>query len=191
MEHRMSPPTPTQNLDLDPLPGNPAILTVETPSDTTDWAEQHRDALREIVTARGSLLVRGLRMTDPDQAVAVLTQLGGRLMANREAFAERRPVARGAYSSSKWPAAQPMHMHHELSYAYEVPSLMLFACVRAPQHGGATLIADSPTMLNALPGDLVARFIRHGWLLTRNYNDDIGSSLTDSFGTDDPGYVEA
>jgi hypothetical protein len=147
--------------------------------------------MREVVTARGSLLVRGLGLIDPEQVVAVFTALGGRLMANREAFAERRSLARGVYSSSKWPASQPMCMHHELSYAYEFPSLMLFACLRAPERGGATAIADSPAVLDTLPGELVARFISEGWLLTRNYNDDIGSSIADSFGTDDRCYVEA
>src|SRR5581483_1876899 len=84
-----------------------------------------------------------------------------------------------------------MRMHHELSYAYVIPTLMMFTCLRAPERGGATAIADSPTVLEALPGELVARFLTHGWLLTRNYNDDIGSSIADSFGTDDRCYVEA
>lgn len=84
-----------------------------------------------------------------------------------------------------------MSMHHELSYAYEFPTLMLFACLAAPPSGGATAIADAPTVLDTLPGDVVARFLAHGWLLTRNYNDDIGSSIADSFGTDDRCYVEA
>jgi alpha-ketoglutarate-dependent taurine dioxygenase len=60
-------------------------------------------------------------------------------------------------------------MHHELSYALEVPGLMLFACLAAPIGGGATGIADAPTVLNALPPELVARFEREGWLLTRSH----------------------
>lgn len=186
----MSLPMAT-SLDLQLQAGKPPMLTVDTPADTTHWASTHRDALRQAATARGSVLVRGLGLRDTDQAAAVFTQLGGRLMANREAFAERRPFARGVYSSSKWPASQPMCMHHELSYAYEFPTLMLFACLRAPDSGGATAIADSPAVLNALPGELLTRFLHHGWSLTRNYNNEIGSSIADSFGTDDRCYVEA
>ena len=187
----MSSFTPTPQLNLKAQPGKPPILTVTHPPDPHEWAHQHRDALREAVTARGSLLVRGLGLTDAEQAGAVFTRLGGRLMANREAFAQRRSFARGVYTSSKWPASRPMWMHHELSYGYEFPRLMLFACLQAPHSGGATTIADAAAVLAALPGELVARFIRHGWLLTRNYNDDIGSSIADSFGTDDRCYVEA
>ena len=81
-------------------------------------------------------------------------------------------------------------MHHELSYALEFPGLMLFACLTAPASGGATGVADAAAVLAALPAGLVARFEREGWLLTRNFNDDIGASVADAFGTDDRGAVE-
>jgi alpha-ketoglutarate-dependent taurine dioxygenase len=81
-------------------------------------------------------------------------------------------------------------MHNELSYTLEVPGLMLFACLTAPAEGGATGVADSPTVLDALPAELGDRFEREGWLLARNYNDDIGASYADAFGTDDRAAVE-
>ena len=82
-------------------------------------------------------------------------------------------------------------MHHELSYTLEVPGLMLFACLIAPTDGGATAVADSPTVLDALPPELIERFEREGWLLTRNYNDEIGASFAEAFGTEDRGAVES
>src|SRR5438045_7033300 len=112
-------------------------------------------------------------------------------MTEREAFAPRRKYSDGVYSSSKWPPNQHMCMHHELSYRLEFPSLMLFACLTAPTDRGATPVADSPTVLQALPGELVDRFERVGWLLIRNYNDDIGASVAEAFGTDDRGAIES
>jgi alpha-ketoglutarate-dependent taurine dioxygenase len=82
-------------------------------------------------------------------------------------------------------------MHHELSYLLEFPGLMLFACLAAPAAGGATGVADAPTVLEALPRELVERFERVGWLLIRNYNDDIGASVADAFGTDNRVVVES
>jgi len=82
-------------------------------------------------------------------------------------------------------------MHHELSYRLEVPSLLLFACLGAPTRGGATAVADSPTVLDALPKDLTERFERDGWLLTRSYNDEIGATVEEAFGTGDRGAVES
>ncbi len=81
-------------------------------------------------------------------------------------------------------------MHHELSYRLEFPSLMLFACLSAPTRGGATAVSDSRAVLNALPADLVARFERDGWMLTRSYNDEIGATVAEAFGTEDRGAVE-
>jgi hypothetical protein len=51
-------------------------------------------------------------------------------------------------------------------------------------------VADSPTVLRALPGELVERFEREGWLLVRNYNEEIGASVEEAFGTGDPQAVE-
>jgi alpha-ketoglutarate-dependent taurine dioxygenase len=95
------------------------------------------------------------------------------------------------YSSAKWPQNQPMCMHHELSYTLEFPGLMMFACLGAPAEGGATAVADAEAVLAALPGDLVERFEREGWLLTRSYSEEIGASVADAFGTDDRDAVGA
>jgi len=84
-----------------------------------------------------------------------------------------------------------MCLHHELSYALAPPRLMLFACLVAPANGGATPLADSPAVLEALPAELVERFERVGWRLIRNYNDEIGTSVADAFGTDDRSAVES
>src|SRR5260370_2113437 len=84
-----------------------------------------------------------------------------------------------------------MCTQHEVSSAVELPSLMLFACLVAPAGGGEPPVADSPNVLNALPADLVERFERVGWLLIRNYNNDIGASVAEAFGADDRRAVES
>src|SRR5213594_998299 len=186
----MSSSSPTSTLNVDVQPGKPPMLRVDAPDDAPRWAAEHRDALRTLVAEHGSLLVRGLGLRDVAQTEAVFRRLGS-LMPEMEAFAPRRRYAQGVYSSSKWAPNQPMCMHHELSYALEPPSLMLFACLTAAASGGATPVADSPAVLDALPADLVERFERQGWLLIRNYNDDIGASFAEAFSTDDRRGVES
>jgi alpha-ketoglutarate-dependent taurine dioxygenase len=148
-----------------------------------------RDAVRSVVAEQGATRIRGLGLRDAAEAGAVFRQLGD-LMTETEAFAPRTRYAPGVYSTTKWPPNQPMCVHHELSYAHEVPSLMLFACLVAPEVGGATPLADGVAVLDALPRDLVERFERQGWLLVRNYNDDIGATVADAFGTSDRRAVE-
>jgi alpha-ketoglutarate-dependent taurine dioxygenase len=166
------------------------MLRAEVTGDALSWAAGHRDALRAVVAEHGSVLVRGLGLREAGEIGAVFARLATGLMAEKEAFAPRRTYSDGVYSSSKWPSNQPMCMHHELSYMLEFPGLMLFACLRAPTDGGATAVADSPTVLDALPTELIERFEREGWLLTRNYNDEIGASFAEAFGTADRGAVE-
>lgn len=182
--------SPTSALNVDLQPGKPPILRVEATGDAVRWAAEHRSGLRALVTEHGALLVRGLGLRNAAETEAVFRQLGS-LMTEREAFAPRHRYSEGVYSATKWPPNQHMCMHHELSYALEVPSLMLFACLVAPTRAGETPVADSSKVLNALPADLVERFERVGWLLIRNYNEDIGASVAEAFGTDERSAVES
>jgi alpha-ketoglutarate-dependent taurine dioxygenase len=167
------------------------ILRAEPTGDATGWAAAHRDELRAAVAEHGSVRVRGLGLSDPTEVAAVFETLTDGLMSEREAFAARQAYSEGVYSSATWPQNQPMCMHHELSYTLEFPGLMLFACLGAPTDGGATAVADSEAVLAALPAELVERFESEGWLLTRSYNDEIGASVAEAFGTDDRGAVES
>lgn len=176
-------------LDLDLRPGRPPVLEAESVGGM-GW-DEYRDALRAAVVRHGAVLVRGLGLRDAEDVADVFRGLATTLMTEKEAFASRRSYSEGVYSSSTWPANQPMCMHHELSYAVEFPSLMMFACLSAPTDGGATAVADSPTVLAALPPGLVDRFEREGWLLTRSYNDEIGATVAEAFGTEDRAAVES
>ena len=187
----MSSLFPVSVLDVDRQSGKAPILLADAPGDPASWAAEHKDALRAVVAEHGSVLVRGLDLRDAAEITAVFRRLSTGLMIEREAFAARRIYSDGVYSSATWPPKQPMCMHHELSYTLEFPGLMLFACLSAPTQGGATAVADSRAVLNALPADLVARFERDGWLLTRSYNDEIGASVAESFGTEDRDAIES
>ena len=186
----MSYPSPAFPVEVALDAGKPPVLRAEATGDAPSWAAEHREALRGVVAEHGSVLVRGLGLRDAAEVGAVSRRLATGLMSEREAFASRRSYDDGVYSATKWPPNQPMCMHHELSYTLEFPGLLLFACLSAPSAGGATAVADSPTVLDALPTELVARFEREGWLLTRNYNDEIGASFAEAFGTENRGAVE-
>ena len=188
-EIKMPSSSPTALLNLNMRPGTPPMLRVDGPVDPARWVSEHRDALDAAVDEHGSLLVRGLGLRDAAGTEAVFRQLGS-LMIEKESFAARRNYSHGVYSSSKWPPSQPMCMHHELSYRLVFPRRILFACLVAPTDRGATPVADSPSVLRSLPRELIERFEQVGWLLIRNYHDEIGASFTDAFGTDDHRAIE-
>jgi alpha-ketoglutarate-dependent taurine dioxygenase len=186
----MSSPFATSELGVQRLPGRPALLHTAPTGDPAGWVGAHRDALRTAVAEHGSFLVRGLGLQDTATVAATFWRAAESLMAERESFAPRHHHGHGVYSSTRWPANQPMCMHHELSYTMEFPGLMLFACLTPPETGGATAVADAPTVLAALPPHLVRRFELEGWMLTRSYNEEIGASWQETFGTDDAAAVE-
>ncbi len=175
---------------LETRSGAPPLLRADQ-DDPAAWTGGRRDELLAAITDRGSLLVRGLDLRDPDGVRAVRDALRLAPVTEREPFAARHAYADGVYSSTPWPQNQPMCMHHELSYTREFPHLMLFGCLRAPTEGGATGVADSAAVLDALPAWLIARFEREGWLLTRTYNGEVGASVAEAFGTDDKSTVES
>jgi alpha-ketoglutarate-dependent taurine dioxygenase len=181
---------PSLSGDVDLRPGQPPVVQADAGTDPSQWAARHRDALRAAVAELGCLMVRGLGLRDAAATDGVFAELATRRMTEKEAFAPRRRYSDGLYSASAWPANQQMCMHHELSYALEFPGLMMFACLTAPASGGATGVADASAVLDALPAGLVARFEQEGWLLTRNYTEDIGASVAEAFGTGDRAAVE-
>ncbi|MFJ1533416.1 TauD/TfdA family dioxygenase [Streptomyces mirabilis] len=187
----MSSTSTASMVDVELQPGRPPLLRAEVTGGAAGWAAAHRDALRAAVAEHGCVLVRGLGLRDAAETGAVFSKLATGLMTEKEVFAPRRTYSDGVYSSTKWPPNQPMCLHHELSYTLEFPGLMMFACLSAPTDGGATAVADAPTVLDALPAELTERFEREGWLLTRSYNDEIGASVAEAFGTEDRAAVES
>ncbi|WP_207755409.1 TauD/TfdA family dioxygenase [Nonomuraea cypriaca] len=81
-------------------------------------------------------------------------------------------------------------MHRELSYLGEVPATLVITCLRAPEEGGATAVADASGVLQDLPADLVARIERDGWILERNHNEYVGVPLEQAFGSADRAVIE-
>ncbi|MBB4717829.1 TauD/TfdA family dioxygenase [Streptomyces luteogriseus] len=146
--------------------------------------------VREALGRHGAVLVRGLGLATPADLAAVAHALDVTPMRERESFAARDDLGHGVYSASLWPVDEPMCMHHELSYAAEVPGTALFGCLRAPRSGGATGVADARAVLDALPAELVEPFERDGWLLARHYGD-VGLGWPQAFGTEDADEVSA
>ncbi len=170
--------------------GRIPVLAAAGTASPAGRAAARRAEVCALLAEHGVVLLRGLHPRTPTEVGAVAAALGIEAMPEREAFAPRQLLAPGVLSSSQWPPDEPMCLHHELSYAAEVPSRLLFACLRAPQAGGSTAVADSQAVLDALPAALVEPFAQHGWQLIRSYHE-LGVAWTDAFATDDPADLAA
>ncbi len=159
-------------------PRRPAVLTMARD-------QLGPEVLNGALRRDGAVRIRGLNLTQPADLADIARRLGLPLIPEREGFVSRHDHGGEIYGSGAWPADQPMCMHHELSYRRECPRLMLIGCLRTPSNGGMTATADAAAVLAALPPDLVDRFAREGWLLTRNYLPDLGVSWAEAFGSSD------
>ena len=173
----MSFSSPTSLLDVDLQPRQAAAADAEATGDAPGWAAEHRDALRAVVAEHGSVLVRGLGLRDAARSVPS-SAAGDRSDAlRRRPSRPGRPTPRASTPRRSGRRTSRCACTTSSATRLEFPGLMLFACLGAPTAGGATAVADSPTVLDALPTELVERFERDGWLLTRSYNDEIGASV--------------
>ena len=152
------------------------------------WLTERAGALRAVVADHGAVLIRGLPPGGPAEVATAAGLLIGPPMTEREGFAPRVAHPGGVYSSSLWPAGEPMCAHNELSYAVRFPGLMLLACATAPASGGAVTLADCGAVLAELPDELVAGFAEHGWTLRRRYTPVLGASVEQALGAS---HVEA
>lgn len=155
-----------------------------------DWLRDHRAALRAELLRSGSVLVRGLPVTDADEFARARDVLIEQPAGYKEKATPRTDYGAGVFSSTDLPAAQRIRLHNENSYTLEFPGTLLFGCVVAPEEGGATTVGDMREALRRIPAALLDRFTAHGWLLVRNYSDLAGLPWRTSFSTDDPRVAE-
>jgi len=173
--------------DLTVAAGHPPLARV---TDRPGELARHRGRVDSVLAEHGAVLLRGLDLSPEGAVEAAVSAVTTRLMVEHEPFAPRAAHRSGLYSSTEWPADQPMCMHHELSYALRVPSRQVFVCLTAPARGGAVALADGAAVLRDLPAELVERFERYGWELRRSHGGPVGVDWRSAFATTDRADVE-
>ncbi|XRQ05558.1 TauD/TfdA family dioxygenase [Actinomadura welshii] len=144
-------------------------------------------AVRADLDEHGAVLFRGF--ADWRRLDDVVRAWGAGPLAYREAATPRTEVGDHVYTSTDYPAAEEIHLHHEACYAENWPGYLYFGCVTAAAERGGTTLADARRMLDALPADVVDRFRERGVTYIRTYHPRFGLSWQRAFGTDDPAEV--
>src|SRR3954470_1623670 len=89
------------------LEGRPPVLRAYANSDTEGWVADNLDILHAALRGHGTVVVRGLDVTDAAQAGRLAKLITTELITERESFAPRTAYAPQVYTSSAWPANQP------------------------------------------------------------------------------------
>ncbi|HEX8128493.1 MAG TPA: TauD/TfdA family dioxygenase [Pyrinomonadaceae bacterium] len=181
---RTSDLQPGQSL---PLLIQPAVPDVDLPR----WAQGNRDFIDAELYRHGGLLFRDFNVRDVSVFEQFVRDTSDEMLAYRERSSPRSQVSGNIYTSTDYPAGKRIFLHNENSYQHVFPLKLYFCCVVPPAQGGQTSIADCRRVLARISAETRARFeSKGGWMLVRNFRDDLGLPWQTVFQTENKTEVE-
>ncbi|MGW1752437.1 TauD/TfdA family dioxygenase [Streptomyces sp. NPDC002092] len=163
----------------------PALVRCARPGTSLSaWVAERREEVDALARQAGAVLFRGFAVRGADDFRAVMDALSPQVLAYGERSSPRSQVSDGVYTSTEYPANQPILLHNEQSYTSKWPTRIVFFCERAATRGGRTPLADSRRILARLRPETVARFERLGVRYVRNYLPGISLPWQEAFQTD-------
>jgi alpha-ketoglutarate-dependent taurine dioxygenase len=169
-----------------PLLVEPAVAGV----DLATWAASNRELLEEKLHRHGGILFRGFNLQGPEDLEAVIRAVSAELLEYRERSSPRTAVKGNVYTSTDYPADQPIFLHNENSYQKEWPLKIFFLCRQPPPEGGETPLADCRKVLSRIAPEIRERFASRRWTYVRNFGDGFGLAWQTVFQTSDKQAVE-
>jgi alpha-ketoglutarate-dependent taurine dioxygenase len=137
----------------------------------------------------GGILFRGFEIDDVTRFEKVALAICSELF-NEYGDLPRDSVGGKVYTSTPYPAGQPIHMHNESSQTHQWPLKICFHCVTPADEGGETPIVDCRHIYQALSPDLRALFAEKKLMYVRNFTPGIDVSWQQFFGSEDKREVE-
>lgn len=153
-------------------------------------AAEIKACVSEELGARGALLFRGFSdgsAQDFEDFVRIVTP---ELLTYEFGSTPRSEIAGRIYTSTEYPAHQHIPLHNEQSYTSEWPLKIWFFCARAAEAGGATPLADSRAVLQAISPRIRERFAAKRVMYVRNYGNGLDLPWQKVFGTSERSEVE-
>ena len=160
-------------------------------TDPREWGITARELLAATLRETGAVLLRGFRPLADEEFHAFVADVLGPPLEYRERSSPRTRVTGHVYTSTEYPAHQPIFLHNENSYADVWPTKIAFYGAVAAETGGATPIADVRAVYRQIPADVRDRFAEAGVLYVRHFTQNVGLSWQDVFQTADRAEVEA
>jgi alpha-ketoglutarate-dependent taurine dioxygenase len=174
--------------------GYPTIVRVpgSSASERFAWIAAHKAELAERLVRVGAMRFCDLGADTPE-LFETLSQVFFKEAAGYVGGdSPRTRVSSRVYTSTEYPPTQAISLHNEMSFAATWPAQLLFGCIVPAQQGGATPIADSRAILQALDRSIVEEFTARGVSYIRNLpgGSGFGRSWQQTFETDDRAAVE-
>ncbi|MDQ3918842.1 MAG: TauD/TfdA family dioxygenase [Acidobacteriota bacterium] len=170
-----------------PLIVRPAVAALNL----LDWAAGHTDFVEAKVLEHGGLLFRDFGVRSAAEFEQFIRITAGEPLEYRERSSPRSQVGAGnVYTSTDYPADQPIYLHNENSYQGKWPLRLFFYCETAARERGETPIADVRRVMARLDPSVVERFAEKQVMYVRNFGSGLGLPWQTVFQTEDRAVVE-
>jgi hypothetical protein len=118
-----------------PLVIEPAVIGV----DLIDWATNNREFLEENLLQVGAILFRNFDLSSAEEFERLIETTSGKLLDYSYQSTPRTLVSGHIYTSTEYPAHQPIPLHNEHSYSGSWPMKLWFFSMQVedlPTHSG-------------------------------------------------------
>ncbi len=155
------------------------------------WAAGQRGLIVGWLLEHGALLFRGFGIDSVERFQQVARAVSPDLLDYQERAAPRVEVARNVFTSTEYPADQPIPLHHEMSYSHNWPAKIWFHCIQPALSGGATPLADDRKVFGLIDPEIKRGFLEKKVMYVRNYGGGVDLPWQEVFQTTDRTEVEA
>ena len=154
------------------------------------WTHGHRALIESELVKHGAILFRNFAVDSASQFRQFASALVPELLDYLERAAPRREVAQNVFTSTEYPADQPIPLHHEMSYSHNWPSKIWFYCAQPALARGATPIANDRKVFKLIDPAIKERFMKKKVMYVRNFGEGLDLSWQEAFQTEDRAAVE-
>jgi alpha-ketoglutarate-dependent taurine dioxygenase len=169
-----------------PIVIEPGVNDVDLPG----WVSDNKDFISSKLLKHGGILFRGFNLGTRVDFDRFLSSYSAQLMNYMEGATPRTELGGKVYTSTEYPSDQSIALHNELTYVTTWPTKIWFFCVTPAEQGGETPIADVRRVYERISERTLQRFQQKGWMLVRNYGEDLSLGWESAFRTTDRQEVE-
>jgi alpha-ketoglutarate-dependent taurine dioxygenase len=183
----------TSGVSIFTLAGRPFPLVLRPGSDVElgAWAEANRSRVESLLAEHGALLFRGFRVPPETGFPRFAEAVGRGGLAYTQRSTRRKKEREGVYTSTEHPAALTIELHSENAFQYRWPTRITFHSVVVAETGGATPIARTDAVLDAMDPQVRDEFVARGITYVRNFGAGLELSWQEAFQTERRDDVEA
>lgn len=166
------------------------IQAPETGINPATWAFNHREWIDIQLLKYGGLLFRGFTVNSVAEFERFVTIFSSELLEYNNRSTPRTRVDGKIFTSTEYPANQPIALHNELSYSNEWPMKIWFFCMESAKKRGETPIADSRVIFKRIKPEIRSRFMQKKVMYVRNYGYGLDLTWQQAFQTERRSEVE-